>query len=322
MSQSIRNIVLVFATAAGAVSANTITTIDVPGATTTPLSGTQLFGISNNGVAVGYYSDATGTHGFEVLPNGTLVYPFDAPGGNVPVTTFLGVNNSGTVVGVEGNGLQQPSFTFSSGVYNAFTIPGCGNTYSGQGINGINDNGDVVGGCYASGSSVASAFLEINGSSAVLLNAAGALDTVGRGINNLDQIVGYYDTSSGAERYYGFIRNSDGTYTTVGVPGSYSTELSSINDAGTFVGYWDVYGGYIYSFYGNSPASLTSFAVPGATYTYIEGINDSGEIVGYYVDSSGVDHGFISSVATPEPSSVFTAVAGVLVLALLKWHRS
>jgi hypothetical protein len=305
----------------GALSANTITTIDVPGAVST-----QLFGISNHGVAVGYYSDASGTHGFEVLGNGTLVYPFDAPGGaspftnNPPVTSFLGVNDSGTIVGVYGNSLQQPSFILSGGVYNTFAIPGCGNTYGSQGINGINNNGDVVGGCYAAPNPVANGFFQINGSASVLFDAPGALDTVGRGINNLDQIVGYYDTASGAERYYGFVRNNDGTYTVVSYPGSYLTELSAINDAGSFVGYWTYYGGDFQSFYG-TPGNLISFAVPGASDTVLEGINNSDEVVGYYTDSSGVEHGFISSVSAPEPSSAFLAAAGAFVLAALKLRR-
>ena len=45
-----------------ALTAGPITTIDVPGATLI-----NLEGISNNGVAVGYYFDGTKGHGFEVL---------------------------------------------------------------------------------------------------------------------------------------------------------------------------------------------------------------------------------------------------------------
>src|ERR1700733_6960308 len=61
----------------------TYTSVSVPGSLNT-----RLFGISNNGVAVGSYDDSSGnSHGFEVLPNGTLVYPFDDPSG---VTVLVG----------------------------------------------------------------------------------------------------------------------------------------------------------------------------------------------------------------------------------------
>ncbi|MEO6872020.1 MAG: hypothetical protein ABI233_07350, partial [Chthoniobacterales bacterium] len=58
--------------------------------------------------------------------------------------------------------------------------------------------------------------------------------TVAFGINNSGTVCGYY---FGVDNYHGFFFSS-GTYTTYDVPGKSSADLTGINDADDFVGYY------------------------------------------------------------------------------------
>lgn len=59
------------------------------------------------------------------------------------------------------------------------------------------------------------------------------------GINDSGQIVGWYTQDTSSHRL-GFLRTADGQLTTIHVPGSYDTELLSINNAGVAVGFADL----------------------------------------------------------------------------------
>ena len=315
MRKTSANITLVLAaTLATTLSAGSITTVDVPGAVYT-----YLLGISNNGVAVGYYVDSSGnSHGFERLANGTLVYPFDDTNGATS-TLFLSVNNSGTVVGRDTTEpMPSPSsFVFSGGVYSGFAVPSCPTPFV-SGIRAINDNGDVAGDC---GSSLTSGYIQTSGNAPLVFSLPGALDIDAEGINNLDQVVGEYVTPSGTTRGYGYIRNADGTYTLIAYPGGvYSTAFSGINDAGVLVGNWEDFSLNGYAFYGTA-GNFTTFSIPGALGNTLQGINNSDEVVGSYEDSNFVVHGFITTLATPEPSSALLGAIGLLGLAVLRKLR-
>jgi hypothetical protein len=287
MSYSIRNILL-FAAAAGALSANAITTIDIPGATSTLVTG-----ISNNGIAVGlYYDSSNNIHGFEMLANGSLVYPLDDPNATPePFTTTAprGVNDSGTIVGQYG-----PS------VGNGFTLSGA--TYSAYGVGGdythslaINDQGDIAGTNVVAGQD--EGFLVIGNNSPVFVNVPGAFATDVVGINDLDDIWGYYSVTVGnSSVQYAFFRTPDGTITTVGVE-SVGQIFLGVNDDGTL-------------------RSTPLFSVPGSNSTNVLAMNDSGEFVGYYTDNTG-NHGFVAEAA-PEPASRMLAAAGLLCLGALR----
>ncbi|MFZ3266279.1 MAG: chitobiase/beta-hexosaminidase C-terminal domain-containing protein [Terriglobales bacterium] len=89
----------------------TITTIDAPGATTTPASGngvgsiagTLASSINTTGVIAGFYTDSNGAvHGFVRAANGAFTDPLDAPNaGTAPLegTTGFGINDSGLITG-------------------------------------------------------------------------------------------------------------------------------------------------------------------------------------------------------------------------------
>jgi probable HAF family extracellular repeat protein len=68
----------------------TFTPLDVPGA-----SQTRAFEINDRGQIVGWFTDATGVHGF--LTDGATFTPIDVPGATE--TNALGINTAGQIVG-------------------------------------------------------------------------------------------------------------------------------------------------------------------------------------------------------------------------------
>lgn len=162
------------------------------------------------------------------------------------------------------------------------------------------------------------------------LDALGAYETIALGLNDLDQVVGYYSDSIGT---HGFLFD-DGAFTTLdAAPPSYYTlatainaagevagvfvddigshgfvydginytvfdppssmllTVSSINDAGQVVGSY-LGDGSFHSFVYNGNTSVQLDGSVSSFYTIATDINDAGEVTGYYIDDTG-QHGFI-----------------------------
>lgn len=92
--------------------------------------------------------------------------------------------------------------------------------------------------------------------------------------------------------YGGAFLDSGGTFTTISVPGAYSTDAAcGINDSGDIVGVYisptlnPLYG-YPANGFSDVGGTFTTINVPGAGDTVAEGINNSGVIVGYYQQTS------------------------------------
>ena len=128
------------------------TTLDVPGA-----GSTSLDGINNSGQIAGFYIDANGNfHGFLDV-NGMFMTVDDPNGTN---TMLLGLNNSGQAVGsfVDTNGETQGLlFNIATDNFQTISDPNASATpafnVTGTTINGINDQGDLVG-FYSNGTQV------------------------------------------------------------------------------------------------------------------------------------------------------------------------
>jgi hypothetical protein len=166
-------------------------------------------------------------------------------------------------------------------------------------LSGINDQGDLAGIYVNADQSMG--FWEIENSGPIFISVPGSFETLISGINDLDETWGSYVVAAGnGSVQHGFIREADGTITTLdGVTG--------INDVGFLVG----------SFGYGTLGNFTQISIPGGTVDSTGGVNDADEFVGTYSDSSGT-HGFIASFATPEPSTGFLAVGGLLGIVALK----
>ena len=273
--------------------ADTLVTIDFPGATLTKASG-----INDAGTVVGLINDSSGaTRGFVRAANGTFSSPIVSPHDNQNFTRALGVNNAGTVVGDDlnqtGNLTAYQGYRLNGTTFTPFDVGGPFSTN----VAGINNAGDFVG-SYGSDIAPNEAFVVIGGTLTEFNGPAGNTNTQATGINAADVAVGEYSDSGGTN--HGFRRDpSTGVLTTIDVPGAIGTIAFGINDAGTIVGFYADTNGVNHGFF-DKAGVFTTFDVPGAQSTTIRGINNLGAFVGVYVDSGGHTHGYLD---TPTPTT-------------------
>ena len=233
------------------------------------------------------------------------------PGGAAALTTGTfpsGINNLGTIVGwyFDTTRTFQHGFLLQEGTYTAFDVPDSIETS----LNGINGQGDIIGD-YALSAPGHTFILQ----GIVLTN----IDFPGfgsrsLGINNLDEIVGFYSDNG---FLHGYLRERD-QFITIDVPFAVagSTTATGRNDSGQIVGSYGGSDGNVHGFLKDG-SSFTGLDVPfpGVMNTACNGINNKGEIVGGYLDNLGV-HGFIFSngvftsldVSFPEVSDVTSTI--------------
>jgi probable HAF family extracellular repeat protein len=188
-------------------------------------------------------------------------------GGSAMIAKWLGLAAS---VGLgffgDASTARSQNFLYSNGQYSTLPINGD--------LTGINNSGEIVG----TGSGTVGSFSYSNGTYTPII-VPGSNYTNAIGINNLDQIVGYYDLPSPSESVaFGFIY-SNGVYTTtINVPGSGISGFSAytlayaINDSGVVVGTYiasDRPYGFMYS-----DGNYTTLDYPGSQATSVNGIND------------------------------------------------
>jgi uncharacterized protein (TIGR03437 family) len=197
----------------------TLTIIDAPGA-----KSTVVLQINNSGLIVGEYVDDAISHGFLLAPDGKTFTSFDTGFGD---TEPYGMNDNGDVVGriyVEAGSQRQGWLRSASGVFTFFRDP-LGNETAAVAI----DNAGQIVGYYISTTPLPHAFLRSpDGSSYTTLETPGTSSSTAVGINNSGEIVGAF--GGGYD-----VRNPDGTFDSIAVPGT-SSAASAINDAGQIVG--------------------------------------------------------------------------------------
>ena len=113
------------------ICAQTITTLDAPGAGTGPFQGTYALDINASGTIIGFSRDANNIrHGFSRSRDGTFTM-FDAPGaGTAPGqgTRAYSVNPSGAITGyfTDSANTAHGYVRSSEGVITVFDAPGAG----------------------------------------------------------------------------------------------------------------------------------------------------------------------------------------------------
>jgi len=206
----------------------------------------------------------------------------DYPGENV-FSAPLGVNDHGQVVGywqdLTTGALH--GYFYDGTTYTTLDYPGAAT--EAVGIN----NAGVISGLYYFSSSGPYGFIYDNGTFTQLSYPNTPSGTDGQGINNHNEVVGYWGY------YYSFIYNN-GSYTSFGYPGAAVTYASGINDSGQTSGYYQlVNSGTPYGFFDDG-GTFTSIEYPGAYATYAYGINNLGVVVGYgTLSSTGNSVGFL-----------------------------
>jgi hypothetical protein len=224
---------------------------------------TQVTGLNDDGVQVGFYSNEDTASGANNNVgwyfNGSfhkVVYPTgnnDKPA----VDQLLGVNDHDIAVGfyLNGSGVARGyTYNIKTRKFSLVSEPGAptGGAAPNLSANAINNTGAVAGNYTTKGGAV-DAFLKLSGGSFKTIAVPGASSTVALGVNDNDTVVGFYtDGTGGAATTHGFIWR---------IGGSLTTKVDDPNGIGT---------------------------------TLLNGINNEGDIVGFYTDGSGNTDGILA----------------------------
>ncbi|MGH3258075.1 MAG: hypothetical protein ACRDOU_22225, partial [Streptosporangiaceae bacterium] len=202
---------------------------------------TQVTGLNNRGVTVGFWADAQGDNFGWVNVNGSfrqVDYPTGDPA-SPAVDQLLGVNDQDVAVGfyTDGQGNNHGyEYNILTGTYRSVVDP----HHRGASLSAaaINDSGDVAG-FYTAGDGNTDGFLLTHGRF-IDLAVPGASSTMALGVNGRDEVVGTYTDGSGSSAtMHGFTWTPWTGFTTVDDPhGVGTTTINGINDRGDLVGFY------------------------------------------------------------------------------------
>lgn len=204
---------------------------------------TQVTGLNDNGVTVGFFSHTNkadpannANFGFYKMNGKYHKVVFPGTTSVPPVNQLLGVNDSDIAVGfyVDGAG-NSHGYLYNIRTHKFTTLPVTGSAVSVT-ATGINNKGDICGFFNASTGPVKS-FLVTHSGHVFILSRAGADMTQAFGVNDSDEVVGA--TTVGANTF-GFTWTPGGGFKTVNDPkGVGSTIINGVNDAGQLVGFYN-----------------------------------------------------------------------------------
>jgi hypothetical protein len=288
----------------------TFTNFDGPNQGTKSGTGTNMNGIANSGMSVGFVMDNGGNlNNFATNPlNSNSARLININGSTTAMA--IGINSSGTVVGSDGNG---NAFVLSRRSLKTFVPPG---GMSATAL-GINDAGTVVGQYVTANASPG--FIRLGkGKTFITINAPSGPNVVNaQGITDKGLVVGFYVGTDG--QVHGFMANQrstkNGKLTGVAiadpsiptVQGELGatfvfSQVLGINRHGIAVGYYgdstNSQHGFLYNTHTGKYTFLDDPSEAfsnGVEVTQITGITNSGEITGFYSDANGVFHGFVAT---------------------------
>jgi probable HAF family extracellular repeat protein len=208
-------------------------TVDAPG----DWADTCLGGGNDAGVIIGNYDDdltVSRATLYRVRDQTWTRLP-DIPGW--PLNYGNGINNYGVAVGALYQGTPTDYYggvgwIWDGRDYRLFTVPEASSLAYGTYAAGINDSGEVSG-LYQDSLEVYHGFLK-QGPTITSFDVPGADSTFAYGINNRDEVVGYYRVGAVLHE---FIMQA-GNFVTVDVPGATGTNIFGINDLGQIVGWY------------------------------------------------------------------------------------
>jgi probable HAF family extracellular repeat protein len=201
---------------------------------------TQVTGLNNKAVTVGFWADANGDNFGFVEHNGgfiNVVNP-NAPkpaAGTPSVQQLLGVNDKDKAVGF---------YTDATGNNHGFTYDIDHNRFEAVNIKGfnsvtataINNKGDIAG--FVQNGPNQEGFLIDDGKVELLKGPKGAVSVQALGVNNEDQVVGSFVDAQGNTHGFLFDDHSK-SYTTIDDPNAQGTTVvNGLNDKGQLVGFF------------------------------------------------------------------------------------
>ncbi|MGC2766808.1 MAG: hypothetical protein WB607_14975 [Candidatus Acidiferrum sp.] len=313
---------LMLSLSVGAQSEPRIVTFDVPqvgeipGAGVSAGLGTVPQDNNDAGEITGYYEDDNFVfHGFVRKCDGSFE-TFNATGAGLKADSTNGtfpesINHRGDVTGY----LQKSDNSFhgfvryADGTFATFDPNGSAGTFPAN-INSYgwisgyySDSNNINHGFVREPDGTIQSFDDPNASQLVNVTVPqGTVVALEEAMNDDGSVVGWYCDSKGA--VYGYLRERDGNFIPIDVPGAASgglflgTLVGGINRHGATTGYYVNDKNVAYGYFRGRDGALTTFSVPGASDKSGAGtaaftLNSGNEITGAYYDDKLGTHGFV-----------------------------
>jgi len=238
------------------------------------------FGITNQDVIAGDYTDASGIqHGFVGPEDGSNYTSFDDPDGT---TQPRGINNKGWIAGFD-SGTTNTWERSPSGTLNGVTKSGTQLTGVAQGLDTAGDfTADYID--PTTGATVPYLGKKYKYQSKVKLSIKNGGSAV-RGIDTAGDLAGwYYDPTTGLQRGFLIV---GGTATKIDFPNATYTVMEGLNNKGIATGQFEDASGIIHGFYYTvSTGKYKQLDAPGASETQVWGLND-GDVITATIPGAG-----------------------------------
>ena len=213
-------------------------------------------------------------------------------------TFFYALDNAGKAAGhYKGTDNLYHGVIMEDGELTQYDFPGAVETF----IYGLSDETGALSGNIVDETGITRAF-----SGDLAITFPGAVTTYGDFVNAAGAVVGSYIDADG--RPHGFIRNPDGSFTTIDVPEMPNLEFLFVNTITDFgvIGFRakavnDILRSYILL----PDGILYKVRLPGSVNTVVRNVNQDGSIIGYYDSADGRRHGFLGRPKTPPNGESF-----------------
>ena len=262
----------------------TFETIEVPGVDFLEVAASNDFGDYAGNTRT---PDGEKTIGFTLIDGVFTTYDF--PGSLN--TFFYAFDNAGKAAGhYKGTDELYHGVIMEDGELTQYDFPGAVETF----IYGLSDETGALSGNIVDETGLTRAF-----SGDMAITFPGAVATYGDFVNAAGAVVGSYVDADGVP--HGFIRNPDGSFTTIDVPEMPNLEFLFVNTITDFgvIGFRakavnDILRSYILQ----PDGVLYEVRLPGSVNTVVRNVNQDGSIIGYYDLPDGRRHGFLGKPKT------------------------
>ena len=265
----------------------TFETIEVPGVDSLEVTASNDFGdyAGNTGSP-----DGQKTIGFTLIDGVFTTYDFP----DSLNTFFYAFDNAGKAAGhYKGPDELYHGVIMENGELTQYDFPGAAQTF----IYGLSDETGALSGNIVDEAGVTHAF-----SGDLIITFPGAVATYGDFVNAAGAVVGSYVDVDGMP--HGFIRNPDGSFTTINLPKMPNLEflfVNTITDAGVIGFRAKAVNDILRSYIILPDGILYEVRIPGSISTVVRNVNQDGSIIGYYDLADERRHGFVGR-PTPHPN--------------------
>lgn len=269
----------------------TFETIEVPGVDFLEVTASNDFGDYAGNTRT---PDGEKTIGFTLIDGVFTTYDFP----DSLNTYFYALDNVGRAAGhyKDIDGLYH-GVIMEDGELTQYDFPGAVETH----IYGISDETGALSGNAVDEMGVSRGF-----SGDTLIAFPGAVNTYADFVNAAGAVVGSYVDADG--RPHGFVRNPDGSFTTIDVPEMPNLEflfVNTITDFGVVAFRAKAVNDILRSYLLLPDGILYEVRLPSSVNTVVRNVNQDASIIGYYDLTDGQRYGFVGRPATPSDTKKF-----------------